>query len=297
MRAAVVFGGGAVGAWISAILAASDCLVTIVDERPKALSMVDKAVVGDLAAPSDAVLQLLAVADIVVMAVPEVPALAGIGTVVNATSAVTLVVETLSVKSRFAAALGPLGARQPVVGINPLFRPHPSQRGGAVALVDHVRRGDGGIGRMLTNAGCDVHGLDAIEHDRSMAVIQCLTHAAILSFGAALRNPGLSAPRLEGLGTPPFAALSALLARILMAEPHVYWDIQRDNPFAAEARRALRVGVAAIDRLAREDDVEGFAALMAELGSVGPVDREQGARRCEAMLGALAAQDRAEKHA
>ncbi len=291
MKTAVVFGGGAVGTWISAILEASGYLVTIVDRRPRTLSLVGEVVAGDLAAPSGVVLRLLAVADIVVMAVPETPTLAGIGAVADTTSSATLLVETLSVKSRFAAAFGALGARQPVVGINPLFRPSPSQRGGVVVLVDHAGRGDDGFGRMLADAGCGVHALDAIAHDRSMAVIQCLTHAAILSFGVAFRSLRLSVPRLDGLATPPFAALSALLARILTGEPHVYWDIQGDNPFAAEARRALRAGVSAIDRLAREGDAEGFTALIAKLGSDGPVDRELGAERCEAMLGALTARN------
>ena len=97
----------------------------------------------------------------------------------------------------------------------------------------------------------------AAEHDRATAVSQALTHAVVLAFGGALDRLA-PPPAAAAAAPPPHVLLRALLARIVSGVPAVYHDIQVANPYAADARRALRD---ALDELDAADEPERFAAL------------------------------------
>jgi prephenate dehydrogenase len=107
--------------------------------------------------------------------------------------------------------------------------------------------------------------LSAEQHDRYAALLQTVTHAAILAFGLALRRLDYDLETVLPVMTPPHRALLALLARILSASPEVYWDIQVQNPCAPEARQALESGLQELSRLIDGGDQRGFLRLLDEL--------------------------------
>ena len=112
--------------------------------------------------------------------------------------------------------------------------------------------------------------VDAAEHDRATATSQALTHAVVLAFGGALDR--LDPPPATAMAAPPpHVLLRALLARIASGTPAVYHDIQVANPYAADARRALR---AALDELDAAEDPARFAALTTRAYHALGEDRE-----------------------
>jgi chorismate mutase/prephenate dehydrogenase len=96
------------------------------------------------------------------------------------------------------------------------------------------------------------------QHDRVMADLLALAHAAAIGFAAAL--PEADHP----VRSITFQALERIAGGAVAESPEVYFEIQAANPHAATAVARLR---AVLDRLAdtvARGDAAAFAALMRE---------------------------------
>ncbi|MBM7460854.1 prephenate dehydrogenase/arogenate dehydrogenase family protein [Rhodococcus coprophilus] len=253
----VVAGGcGAVGTMLAAALRGDGHRVVLVD--PAATRTGPEVLPGDIADPSPPAAAALRSAGTVILAVPDAVAVAALPALAEVVRPGALLVETLSVKTPVAAALHAQLPDREALGINPMFAPALGAAGRPVLAVRH-RDGDavGAFVDALHRWGMRVVEVGAAEHDRATAVSQALTHAVILAFGSALDRLA-PPPAAAAAAPPPHVLLRALLARIASGTPAVYHDIQVANPYAAEARRALRD---ALDELDAADDPERFAEL------------------------------------
>ncbi|SDG48741.1 prephenate dehydrogenase [Lentzea fradiae] len=257
-RCLVVGGAGAVGTLFAELLSGAGASVRVSDS----------AAGEDITAPDVVLAAEIALADVVVLAVPEAVALKALGVLVPAMSPGALLVDTLSVKSRYAEATAGLRSDVELLGLNPMFAPSLGFPGRPVAAVELAGgpRTESLLG-LLTTAGARVVRVGAERHDRLAAATQALTHAAVLSFGAALAELGVTADELAALAPPPHATLLALLARIAGGTPEVYWDVQSANPFAETARDALRAGTATLAATVGAGEAE-FTDLLTALRSV-----------------------------
>lgn len=257
-RCVVAGGDGAVGTLFVELLTASGVEVHVADSASGA----------DITAPDALLAAELAMADVVVLAVPEPVALRALGPVAAVLSPGSLVVDTLSVKSRYASAAAVVRSDVELLGLNPMFAPSlgfPGRPVAAVELAGGPRTEE--LLDLLTGAGARVVRVTADRHDRLAAATQALTHAAVLSFGAALAGLDVTADELAALAPPPHATLLALLARIAGGTPEVYWDVQSANPFAETARDALRAGTATLAAAVGAGEAE-FTDLLSTLRSV-----------------------------
>ncbi|MBM0274434.1 prephenate dehydrogenase/arogenate dehydrogenase family protein [Micromonospora tarensis] len=129
-RCVVVGGAGAVGGLLADLLAGAGAEVCLVDRVPPVGSD-HRHLTGDITALSAAgeappsLVAELAAADTVVLAVPEQVALTVIGPLLTLLAPGSLLVDTLSVKSRIASAVGagPDPVQVQVLSINPMFAP------------------------------------------------------------------------------------------------------------------------------------------------------------------------------
>ncbi len=264
-RCVVVGGAGAVGGMFAAALAGSGAEVCVVDLVPPSRPIQFEC--GDITVPTPGIRTVVGAADLVLLAVPERVALAAAAWVTAEMRQGALLAHTLSVQSRFAAALRAAASRVEVVGLNPMYSPTLGMAGRpvvAVVLNDGPR-----VARLLeliSDQGGRVVRLGAEEHDRLAAATQALTHAAVLAFGLALAHLEADITLLRAIAPPPHATMLALLARIASGTPQVYWDVQHANPYGTEARAALAHG---LDRLrsAIPDEV-AFTAVLQECRAV-----------------------------
>ena len=217
---------------------------------------------GDVTAPEAALVSVLARTDVLILAVPESVAVACLPIVEALLPAGALVVDTLSVKSRYAAALDEVGFGHRAVGVNPMFAPSLSPDGRAVAVVAYDGRPvPADLREPWTRRGARVVSVSADEHDRLTATTQALTHATVLAFGRALGHLDVSVDDLLSLAAPPHLVTLALLSRVASGTPEVYREIQSANPYAEQARAALAAGVREVGKAARAGD-SAFADLL-----------------------------------
>lgn len=195
---------------------------------------------GDVTRPGSLERKRLEDAGTVVLAVPEPVAIEALARLAPLLRSDAVLVETLSVKSRFAEALARLQPRFEVVGINPMFGPSLQMRGRAVAVVPYSA---GERGRMFTGLlakrGAHLVELSSSAHDQATVALQALPHLVTLAYTQVVGKLGIDLDELVELAPPPASALLALAARISSGNAHVYSEIQEANPYAAAGRASL----------------------------------------------------------
>ena len=286
----VVGGWGQVGRQFTTLLLASGVQVQVIDiklpqtrDDPRL-----KWEQGDVTDPSDHLKQLLAGADCVFLAIPEQVALAAALKIVAMMRPGSLLVDTLSVKTRLAELLrGNMGSIE-AVSLNPMFSPSLAMTGRPVAVVTLAGgpRAQSFL-ELVTGWGGELVYLEAAEHDRIVASVQAATHLSILAFGLALKELGTDVQKLGALSTPPHLTLLALLARMASGVPEVYWDIQAGNPHAAEARAALRQGIERLTTAIESRDEARFADLLAEMQTFLQDEKGELSRLCAEIFESL----------
>lgn len=287
----LVGGNGAVGRLFAGVLAAGTREVAIVDmaaEPHPDVRMHGPYHPLDAREPSPALHAAFAAADCVVLALPEAAALDALPHVLAALPAGALLVDTLSVKTPFAQAALAAAAPLELLSLNPMFAPSLGFAGHAVLAVELAPgpRSQALLGLLRASARV-VTVPDAETHDRATAALQVATHAGVLGFGLALAELGVDLDALLPIAPPPFLALLALLARIADANPQTYADIQRANPFGAQARGALAEAIAQLDGAALDADPQRMARLVAQAGELLGPHRDALARQAAGLLAQL----------
>lgn len=292
-RFALVGGNGAVGRLFAGALAAAGREVAVLDAAPSPHPELPPAATYralDARRPSAALREALAGADCALLALPETVALKALPHVLDALSPGALLADTLSVKTPFARAARKAGAPVELLSLNPMFAPSLGFAGHAVAAVELT---PGPRSRallaLLRDRARVVVLPDAETHDRATATLQVAVHAGVLAFGLALAQLDADLDALLALAPPPFLAQLALLARIADGAPATYADIQRANPFGAEARAALGAALAQLGEAARDPDPARVEALIAQAGAPLDAHRDALAAQAAELLGRLRA--------
>jgi chorismate mutase/prephenate dehydrogenase len=172
-----------------------------------------------------------------------------------------VVADIASIKTPLIEAIARLRSAGARVGsLHPLFGPATVLLRDADVVVCDT--GDAEAGRVVealfAPTTAHVVRLKLEEHDRVMADLLALAHAAAIAFAAAL--PAEDHP----VRSTTFQALERLAAGVVRESPAVYYEIQAANPHGPAAVARLR---AALDRLATAvatGDADGFASLMAD---------------------------------
>lgn len=154
-----------------------------------------------------------------------------------------------------------LASRAEVVGLHPMTAPlkTPTLRGRVVVVCEErLEHWQGWFAALLQALQGEYVRTTPAHHDRVMALVQAMVHAAHLGEAGVLRSFA------RELGDPaelmPYRSIgfemdSAIAARILALNPQVYEDIQFGNPHTAEVLARLSQEISRLQALvARGDD-------------------------------------------
>lgn len=276
-RSAIVVGAaGGMGRMFLDQLAAAGCETIGWD-----ISAGDRVMAADLLDLSGDMRRALGAADLVLLAVPDQVACRAAADVARAMAPEAMLVDCTSVKAPYVEAVGHAGSCG-LVSINPLFGPGLAWAGRSIVVTElRAPRFPEKLTGFLEGAGLGIIRLDAERHDRLAAEAQAQLHAAILAFIISASADGML------FDTPPNRVMRMLGARILSAEPAVYWEIQTSNPFAGEARRRLIAALQALDETCAAGDDEGFARMLVGARDHLGGDTAELSARCVKLFGAL----------
>lgn len=267
---------GGFGKLFSNLLAEEGASIFGIDlaQQPDKLAKCNHYLSGDLSQPPDE--NILAIArqvDCLLVCLPEDVAFVALEHFVPVMPAEALVVDTLSVKTTVAQKVLNLRGDLQLLSINPMFAPDLGFRGNNVVVVQlspGLRSND--FISLMEKWGASVISMTASEHDEQTAITQVMTHAAIISFGICLRELGYDPIKALPILTPPHRTLLSLFARITNQDPDIYWRIQVDNPYAAQAREALAKSLKQLEQMtAKNRKHEFYSALASSKETLSPV--------------------------
>lgn len=223
---------------------------------------------------------LVASADLIVVAVPIKDMHAAFEALAPVLSPSQTVIDVGSVKAGPAAAMAAVfGGATPWVATHPLFGPMSLARGERPLRVvvcpnamhpPAVRR----VAALFERIGCEVMEQDPADHDRAMAY----THALAFFLAKGLLDAG--APTFAPYAPPSFQAIARTIELVRGDAGHLFEALHTENTYAAEARRHLLETLNSIDRSLSRLEAGPVSKLEAEtqaipdLGARSPELRE-----------------------
>ena len=190
--------------------------------------------------------ELVARADVLVFCAPirhTATLIARYADIAGGTESGRLWLDVTSIKAAPIAAM--LASRAEVVGLHPMTAPPkaPTLKG-RVMVVSEARlvTWRPWVASLLAALEAECVQATPEQHDRVMALVQAMVHAAHLAQAGVLREEAAHAGDLAAL--MPFRSASfemdaAIIARILSLNPAIYEDIQFGNPYAGDVLASL----------------------------------------------------------
>jgi prephenate dehydrogenase len=167
-----------------------------------------------------------------------------------------------------------LNANCEVIGGHPVFGPLKNVNGQNFVLCP--ARGSRYLEwykKTLKKMGLNVLIMSPDEHDKSMAIIQCLNHLSNIAFATSLKalNFNLS----NNLVSPNFELRLYPVGRMLSQSEEMYADIETENPYSKEAAKAYFDVVSIMKTMIENKDKSSIENLIREArGYFGDLSKE-----------------------
>ncbi len=179
-----------------------------------------------------------------------------------------------------------------VIGTHPMFGPSiPEIRGQTVIVTPSGRceRWLPIVVDLFEGEGANVEIVDADTHDRTMAVVQGLTHFAYLSIGSTFKSLGFGVSESRRFMSPVYEIMLDFVGRILGQNPNLYAMIQMKNPEVAEVHEAFISECTRLSGIIEENSLSEFTATMKSAASHFG-DTESALRRSDKLINAKIAE-------
>lgn len=118
---------------------------------------------------------------------------------------------------------------------------------------------------MFRDAGAKTVEWTATEHDRIMAVIQCLAQENALAVAGAIQASGYSPGELHSSSSLLYAKLSDIVERVIGGNPRLYAEILTTNKYSKEFAAHLKKQTSLLNRLIKKKDVVGIEKYIQDL--------------------------------
>jgi len=203
--------------------------------------------------------------DVVIVSVPIADTVAVIERIAPLVRKEGLLMDVTSIKE------GPMDAmlkhaKCAVIGTHPVFGPSlESVKNQTVVLCDGRENGYlEWISTLVSDQGGIVKVMDALAHDKVMAVVQGLQHFSSISVCHALSKVGMPMLEMERVSSPIFRFNMDVAGRILNQDPELYADIELLNKHVAPALKAYIEDASHLLNIIESGDREGFVSYFKE---------------------------------
>lgn len=160
------------------------------------------------------------------------------------------------------ATLADAGCR--VTSLHPMFGPDTRLLSGRhVIFVDvGCAEATAEARRLFEPTMAELVDMDLDSHDRLIAFVLGLSHAANIAFFTALAESGEDVPQLASLSSTTFDAQLEVARRVAGENPSLYFEIQSLNEYGPAVLSALEHAVSRIRAAVTEGDADSFVTLM-----------------------------------
>jgi prephenate dehydrogenase len=177
--------------------------------------------------------------DLVIVATPIAETPAVVSSVAGLMRKGSILTDICSVKEKVVSTMKGTKTEAELVSLHPLFGPGASDlRGKDVIVIPvRVRSAYRSLKKRLIEMGARITEMGAEEHDKLMAVVQCLPHLTVMSFLFTLGS--MREFLTEDVRTPMFEHLLLAGKALLARDPDLYGEIQVHNKYASIVRERM----------------------------------------------------------
>ncbi len=275
MRVAVI-GAGAMGKWLANFAKRNLGEVIVADIK----SARAKDVASELDASAKPIKEAAAQAELLLIAVPISKTPETVKSLAEIAQKDALLADVASVKSDVVDVMRKIKTNIELVSVHPLFGPGAVSIAGKDIVVVPVKPGKrySELKKRLVELGARVTEMDAEQHDRLMAMIQCMTHFVLLAYLTAIKSmKGLKLAR--EIRTPMFAALTSLAKAVLAGNPELCGELQVHNRYAKIVRSSMIEACRSLDIAFSAGDAKSAKTIFKEaLAPFGAEEAKQAYR-------------------
>ncbi len=260
MKVAII-GTGAMGRWLVDFAKQNLGEVVLAD----AIAAKAERVATEFGVNFRSVPEAAAEAELVLVAVPISKTPDVIKSIAGQVQRGTLLADVSSVKSDVVEAMQTIEAKVELVSLHPLFGPGATSVKGKDFVAIPVKPGKryAALKHRLLELGARVTEMGAEDHDRLMAIIQCMTHFVLLTYLNALKSMK-ELKRAEKFRTPMFATLLDLAKTVFAGNLELYGELQVHNKYARVVRSSLLEACRSLDVAFSAGDVKSLNASFKE---------------------------------
>lgn len=213
----------------------------------------------DVTELNDEAAGLIRQSDCIIISLPERIALESFNDICSHANKSALVVDVLSVKTDIVNLMNANSSDLEFLSIHPMFAPSLGfENQNVIAIEVHKKSRTEDFLLYLKKWGAHIDFMSAGQHDKGTALMQTAVHAAVLAYGLTLEKMDYDIKQFLPLSTPPHRTLLAMNARILDADPDIFWKIQASNPESDHARKTLAHSLKELDSIVNAEDEEAF---------------------------------------
>jgi chorismate mutase/prephenate dehydrogenase len=119
-----------------------------------------------------------------------------------------------------------------------------------------------GFNDLVDGMGAKVTEMLVEEHDQLISLVLGLSHAVNISFFSALKGSGVDFNTLEAISSTTFKRQVAISRRVSLESPHLYYEIQHENPHTDRCLEIFERVVNELRQAALADDDAAFIRIM-----------------------------------
>jgi len=260
VRVAVI-GAGAMGKWLANFAKQNLGEVTVADIN----SARAKDVASELGASAKPIKEAAAHAELLLIAVPISKTPETVKSLAEISPKNALLADVASVKGDVVDVMRKIKTNIELVSVHPLFGPGTVSIAGKDIVVVPVKPGKrySELKKRLVELGARVTEMDAEQHDRLMAIIQCMTHFVLLAYLTAIKS--MKELKLaKEIRTPMFAALTSLAKAVLAGDPELYGELQVHNRYAKIVRSSMLEACRSLDIAFSAGDAKSAKTIFKE---------------------------------
>lgn len=102
------------------------------------------------------------------------------------------------------------------------------------------------------------------EHDKTMSVVQGLTHFSYISIASTINKLNISVKKSREFASPVYSLMLDMISRIVSQNPYLYYSIQKSNKMTSLARNTLIKESIKLAEYVDEDDMDSFVDNMTQ---------------------------------
>lgn len=100
------------------------------------------------------------------------------------------------------------------------------------------------------------------EHDKTMSVVQGITHFSYISIASTIKKLDISVKKSREFASPVYSLMLDMISRIVSQNPYLYYSIQKSNSMTTLARKTLIEESIKLDEYITNDEEKLFISNM-----------------------------------